>query len=79
MSLLFAFTLGSIGAEGRSFLKDIAQADPASLAGAFLGGVIFNLANILVVAAIAITGMAVAFPVGIGLALVLGVILRLHL
>ena len=76
MSLLFAFTLGSIGAEGRSFLKDFAQADATSLAGAFLGGVIFNLANILVVAAIAITGMAVAFPVGIGLALVLGVILN---
>jgi glucose uptake protein len=76
MSLLFAFTLGSIGVEGRSFLKDIGQAEPGSLAGALLGGVIFNLANILVVAAIAITGMAVAFPVGIGLALVLGVILN---
>ena len=76
LSLVFAFTLGSNGAEGRSFLKDINQADLGSMLSAFVGGVIFNLANILVVAAIAITGMAVAFPVGIGLALVLGVVLN---
>jgi len=76
MSLLFAFSLGSNGVEGRSFLKDIYQAEVGSLFSAFAGGVIFNLANIMVVAAIAITGIAVAFPVGIGLALVLGVILN---
>jgi len=76
LSLVFAFTLGSNGDEGRPFLKDIAQADVGAMFSAFVGGVIFNLANILVVAAIAITGMAVAFPVGIGLALVLGVVLN---
>lgn len=76
LSLAFAFTLGSNGLEGRSFMKDLAQADTGSLLSAFVGGVIFNLANILVVAAIAITGIAVAFPVGIGLALVLGVVLN---
>lgn len=43
---------------------------------AFAGGVIFNLANILLVAAIAIAGMSVAFPVGIGIALVLGVVVN---
>ena len=43
---------------------------------AFIGGVIFNLANILLVAAIGISGMSVAFPVGIGIALVLGVIVN---
>ena len=75
-SLLIAFSLGSNGVEDRSFLKDIYQADFRFLLSAFIGGVIFNLANILVVAAIAITGIAVAFPVGIGLALVLGVILN---
>jgi glucose uptake protein len=74
LSLLLAFTAGSIGLEGRSFLADLAQADGKSLLSAFLGGVVFNIANILLVAAIAIAGMSVAFPIGIGLALVLGVL-----
>ncbi len=74
LSLVFGFTLGSIGSTGRSFLADLAQADSAMLLSAFLGGVVFNLANILVVAAIDIAGMAVAFPVGIGLALIIGVV-----
>ena len=74
LSVISAFTLGSMGSAGRSFLKDLAQAEGSALRSAFLGGVIFNLANILIVAAIDIAGMAVAFPVGIGLALVIGVI-----
>jgi glucose uptake protein len=76
MSLLFAFTLGSWGESGRGFLADLRQAEWANVASAFLGGVVFNAANILLVAAIAIAGMAVAFPVGIGLALVLGVLIN---
>ena len=76
-ALVFAFTLGSTGqAAGRGFLVDLAQADPMVLGSAFLGGVVFNAANILLVAAIAIAGMSVAFPVGIGLALVLGVLIN---
>lgn len=76
MSLIFAFTLGSFGDQGRGFLADLKQADPANLAKALLGGIVFNAANILVAAAIAIAGMSVAFPVGIGIALVLGVIIN---
>jgi len=72
--LLLAFTLGSSSTHGRGFLVDLGQADGKWLGSAFAGGVIFNLANILLVAAIDIAGMAVAFPVGIGLALVLGVV-----
>ncbi|GHT66581.1 multidrug DMT transporter permease [Bacteroidia bacterium] len=75
-SLLSAFTLGSIGDEGRSFIPDLAQAEWGNIGSAFLGGVIFNAANILLSAAIAIAGLSVAFPVGIGLALVLGVIIN---
>lgn len=74
LTLIFAFTLGSFGNAGRSFLVDLAQADSSSYVSALIGGVVFNLANILLVAAIDIAGMAVAFPVGIGLALVIGVI-----
>jgi glucose uptake protein len=73
-ALLFAFTAGSTGATGRGFLDDLLQADRKWLGSAFVGGVIFNLANILLVAAIDVAGLAVAFPVGVGLALVLGVI-----
>ncbi len=75
-TLLLAFTLGSNGTEGRAFLDDIKQADTGNILSALVGGVIFNLANILLVAAIAIAGMSVAFPVGIGIALVLGVIVN---
>lgn len=74
LSLILAFTMGSIGTGGRSFLDDLTQANSSNLLSAFLGGVIFNLANILLVAAIDIAGMAVAFPIGIGLALAIGVI-----
>lgn len=76
MALIFAFTMGSFGRSGRNFLADLRQAKPVCLGSALLGGVIFNAANILLVAAIAIAGMAVAFPVGIGLALVLGVLVN---
>ena len=75
-SLVFAFTFGSVGDGGRSFLEDIAQADNSNILSAFSGGLVFNIANILLGAAIAIAGMAVAFPVGIGLALVIGVIVN---
>ena len=75
-SLLLALTLGSAGEQGRPFAADLIQADRPSLLSAFLGGVIFNAANILLVAAIAIAGMSVAFPIGIGLALIIGVIVN---
>jgi glucose uptake protein len=74
LALILAFTIGSSGTFGRGFLEDLKQADAKWLASAFLGGVIFNLSNILLVAAIDIAGLAVAFPIGVGLALVLGVI-----
>jgi glucose uptake protein len=76
ITLAFGLTLGSSGTEGRAFFLDLSQASTASVTSALLGGAIFNLANILLVAAIEIAGMAVAFPVGIGLALIIGVIMN---
>ncbi|MFD1141914.1 GRP family sugar transporter [Larkinella insperata] len=76
LALLSAFTLGSSGSGGRPFLADVAQADQANVLLAILGGIVFNAANILLGAATAIAGMAVAFPVGIGLALVIGVVVN---
>lgn len=75
-ALVSAFTLGSNGEQGRSFLPDLQQADAGNIGSAFLGGIVFNAANILLAAAISIAGLSVAFPVGIGLALVLGVIVN---
>lgn len=75
-SLLFGLTLGSAGENGRSFVEDLRQADSENIISAIIGGIIFNAANILLVAAISIAGMSVAFPVGIGFALVIGVIVN---
>jgi len=75
-SLLWGLTLGSVGGGELSFLKNISSADGAHVVYALLGGVVFNVANLLLVAAIDIAGLAVAFPIGIGLALVVGVLLN---
>ncbi|MBQ9311283.1 MAG: multidrug DMT transporter permease [Bacteroidales bacterium] len=73
-ALILAFTAGSIGEAGRPFIADLKQASGTSLLWIVLGGVIFNLSNILLSASTSIAGMSVAFPLGVGLALVLGVI-----
>ena len=75
-TLMLALTIGSIGEGGRSFFQDLGQASGRALGSAFLGGVVFNLSNLLWVAAAAVAGMAVAFPVAVGLALVIGVVLN---
>ena len=72
-SLILAFTLGTLGS-GRTFCEDIAQADLKSILWIVVGGVIFNASNILLSASTSIAGMSVAFPLGCGLALVLGVV-----
>lgn len=81
-ALLLAFSMGSFGDAGRSFLADCAQWNADGEVGkifrnnvlwAFIGGVVFNLSNLLLVIAIDIAGLAVAFPIGVGLALVFGV------
>jgi hypothetical protein len=76
-SLIAAFTLGSLGNEpgGRTFMEDLAHADAKSIAFSMLGGVIWNLGNLLLVAAIAVAGLAVGFPIGGGIAWLGGTIL----
>jgi glucose uptake protein len=75
-SLVLGLSLGSTGGGGRSFLADLGQAESGPLLSALLGGAVFNLANLLIVAAIDVAGLAVAFPVAIGLALVIGVVVN---
>ena len=71
-SLLFGAALGG----GSGFFTDLFAASGTAIAYAFLAGIIFNAANQLLVAAIDIAGLAVAFPIGIGLALIIGVVLN---
>ncbi|MHB1104997.1 MAG: GRP family sugar transporter [Lutibacter sp.] len=76
LSLIFGFTLGSTGEQGRGFMEDLSQVSMVNIWSAILGGIIFNASNILLSASISIAGMAVAFPLGVGIALVLGVIVN---
>ena len=75
-SIVLGFTLGSMGDAGRSFVDDLGQITIGNYLSAFIGGAIFNLANILLSAAVSMAGLAVAFPLGVGIALVLGVFIN---
>jgi glucose uptake protein len=74
ISVIFAFTMGSSANDSNSFLNNVRSADPSNILYTMLAGAIFNLANLLLVAAIDLAGLAVAFPVAIGIALVVGVV-----
>ncbi|PYX31426.1 MAG: multidrug DMT transporter permease [Acidobacteria bacterium] len=74
ISLVLAFTMGSTGNDANSFLNNVRFADTSNIVSTMVGGAIFNLANLLLVAAIDMAGLAIAFPVSIGIALVVGVV-----
>ena len=76
MSVIAVFTVGSMGNTGRGFIEDLQQAGMESILYAMLGGLLWNMGNLLMVAAISVAGMSVAFPIGGGLAWVLGIILN---
>lgn len=75
-AILLGFTVGSSGEFGRSFVEDLQQVSLVSLGWVLLGGIVFNASNILLSASVSLSGMSVAFPLGVGLALVLGVIIN---
>ena len=75
MSLILSFTMGSSGHNAASFVNNVRSADLGNIGYTLLAGVVFNLANLLLVAAIDMAGLAVAFPISIGIALVVGVVL----
>ena len=74
ISLILGLTIGSTGHDASSLINNIHSADVDNIVSTMIGGVIFNLANLLLVAAIDMAGLAIAFPVSIGIALVVGVI-----
>ena len=75
IALLLAFTMGSYAGGPTAFLANLHAADDRNLLYAALGGFIFNIANVLLIAGIEMVGLAVAFPISIGIALVEGVVL----
>jgi glucose uptake protein len=74
-TLVFALTLGSNGPGGDSFIHNLQHADITNVVHSLIAGAIFNVANLLLVAAVDIAGLAVAFPIAIGIAVVEGVVL----
>ncbi len=75
ISLILALTMGSTGNDSSSFLNNVRSADTQDIVMAMIGGAIFNLANLLLVAGMDMVGIAIAFPLAIGIALAVGVIL----
>ena len=75
-ALLIGLTMGSMGSQGRPFIEDLMQANGSGILSVLVGGIIFNASNILLSASVSLAGMSVAFPLGVGLALVLGVIIN---
>jgi glucose uptake protein len=71
---IYALTFGNLGSDGFAFTDDVVHAGKRQILFGAVGGIVFNLANMLLVAAISLAGLSVAFPVGIGLALVIGVV-----
>jgi glucose uptake protein len=76
ISVVLAFTMGSMGHDASSFLPNLQSADGKNILSTMVGGAIFNIANLLLVAAIDMAGLAVALPVSIGIALVVGTLLN---
>jgi glucose uptake protein len=75
-ALVMAFTFGSFGNQGRSFIPDLQQADVRYLLSAAVGGFIWNVGTLLLVASISVAGMSVAFPIGGGLGWTLGILVN---
>jgi glucose uptake protein len=73
-ALIAALTFGSMGWDGFSFLDDLRNAGKRQDLFAFLGGGVFNLGNVLMLASISLSGLSVGLPIGLGVALITGVI-----
>src|ERR1700722_12212247 len=63
ISLVLAFTMGGSGHDSHSFLNNVRSADSSNIVNALIGGALFNLANLLLVAAIDMAGLAFPFPI----------------
>src|SRR5206468_6652483 len=74
IAVALAFTMGNTSNDASSFPNNIRTANRSNFIYTLAGGAVFNLANLLLVAAIDMAGLSIAFPVSIGIALVVGVV-----
>jgi glucose uptake protein len=75
VALALAFAMGNVPNDPSAFLNNTRLADRSNFISTLAGGAVFNLANLLLVAGIDMAGLAIAFPVSIGIAMVVGVVL----
>jgi glucose uptake protein len=71
-ALIYAFTVGNLGYDGFNFLDDLQHAGKRQWLFGFLAGVIFNFANMLLMAAVSLAGISIAFPMSIAMAVLIG-------
>jgi len=71
-SLICAFTIGSLGFDGFNFIDDMMNAGKRQWMFGFVAAIIFNFGNMLLLGAVSVTGMAMAFPMAYGVALIVG-------
>jgi glucose uptake protein len=69
-TVIAAFTLGSMNSQDLTFQDNFLLASFRKMAWALASGLVFNLGNIFLLAATAVSGMSVAFPIALGIALV---------
>jgi glucose uptake protein len=74
-AVVYAFTVGNIGYDGFNFLDDLQHAGKRQWVYVLVGGMIFNIGNMLLMGAVSVSGLAVAFPMGMGTALVLATVI----
>jgi glucose uptake protein len=74
-ALIYAFTVGNLGFDGFSFLDDLQHAGKRQWLFGFLAGVIFNFANMLLMAGVSVAGLSVAFPMSMGVAMLVGTLM----
>jgi glucose uptake protein len=71
-SFIYAFTVGSLGFDGFSFLDDMMHAGKRQWIFAFSAGIVFNLANMILLGAVSVAGLSVAIPLGLGISSIFG-------
>jgi glucose uptake protein len=76
-ALIFSFTLGDLGYDGFSFIDDLQHAGKRQWLFCFLAGVVLNLGNMLLMGAVSISGISVAFPISLGFSILISAALGL--
>jgi glucose uptake protein len=69
-ALIYSFTFGDLGYDGFTFIDDLQHAGKHQWVYCFLAGAIFNLGNMLLLGAVSVAGISIAFPMALGVAAV---------